>query len=400
MFEGSIAQWLKSEGDEVQRGDILAEVETDKAVVEMEAYGTGVLRKIIVGEGVIVPVGQIIALIAGPDEELPAISPPGAPAPAAEQAAIPTQPVQTAPPSEAPAPAGAVGGRIKASPVARKLAEEKGIDLAALSGTGPGGRIVKADVEAAAAAPAAVVPAASPPAPAPVAAPLAAADIPLTSMRQAIARTVVRSKTEAPDFYVTVAIDMTEAMQLRQRINEAINDAGVRISVNDMVIKATALAIEKYPKWNTSFDGDKLKGHGDINIGVAIALERGLMVPAVLGCQGKPLKQLAIEAHDLGERARAGRLSQEELTGGTFSISNLGMFGVEEFAAIIMPPQSGILAVGAVTKTPVVRDGEIVIREIMKATLTVDHRVSDGAEAAVFIGEVRRALESPLGLVL
>ena len=402
MSEGSIARWLKQEGDDVSRGEILAEVETDKAVVEMEAYGSGVLRKIVVGEGVTVPVGRLIALIADADEELPDVETEAAAAPATAvaasaaveaPAAAPAAPVQA---EAAPAPS----GRIKASPVARRLSEEHGIDLATVAGTGPGGRIVKADVEAAVAAAPAAAPAAPVAAPAPQPPPLAGEDIPLTPMRQAIARTVVRSKTDQPDFYVTVAVDMSEAMALRKRLNDALEDEGLRISVNDLVIKAIVMAIEKHPKWNTSFDGDKLKGHPDINVGIAIALEQGLMVPAILRCQSKSLKQLAADAHALGERTRAGRLSQQEMTGGTFAISNLGMFGVEEFSAIMMPPQPGILAVGAVTPTPVVREGGIVVRDIMKATLTVDHRVNDGAEAAVFIGEIRKALENPVSLLI
>lgn len=410
MTEGSIARWLKGEGDEVKRGDILAEVETDKAVVEMEAYASGLLRKVIVPEGVTVPVGQVIAFIGNADDPLPEVAEPAAgsgqggaaPSSAPPQQAAAAQPAAAPEAAPAPAPQRQPGERVKASPLARKLAAEKGVDLQSVAGTGPGGRIVKADIEAAASAPsttaAPAVAARAPQAPQP--APLAGEDIPLTNMRRAIARTVVKSKTEAPDFWVTVSIDMTEAMALRSQLNDALADEGVKISVNDMVVKAVALSIEKYPKWNTSFDGDKLTGHENINLGVAIALEQGLMVPAILRCQGKSLKQLAEEAHDLGRRARSGGLSQAELTGGTFSISNLGMFGIDEFSAIMMPPQPGILAVGTVIKTPVVRDDEVVIAQIMKATLTVDHRVADGAEAAVFVNEIRRLLEHPLALLL
>jgi len=409
MTEGSIARWLKGEGDEVKRGDVLAEVETDKAVVEMEAYASGLLRKVIVPEGVTVPVGQVIAFIGNADDPLPEVAAPtagsgqgiSAPSSAPAQQAAPAQPAAAPEPQPAPAPQRPPGERIKASPLARKLAAEKGVDLQSVAGTGPGGRIVKADIEAAASAPSTAGPTvATGAAQAPQPAPLAGEDIPLTNMRRAIARTVVKSKTEAPDFWVTVSIDMTGAMALRSQLNNALADEGVKISVNDMILKAVALSIEKYPKWNTSFDGDKLTGHENINIGVAIALEQGLMVPAILRCQGKSLKQLAQEAHDLGRRARSGGLSQAELTGGTFSISNLGMFGIDEFSAIMMPPQPGILAVGAVIKTPVVRDDEIVAAQIMKATLTVDHRVADGAEAAVFVNEIRRLLEHPLALLL
>ena len=400
MTEGAIARWLKREGDDVSRGDILAEVETDKAVVEMEAFGSGILRKVLLAEGVIVPVGQVIAIIADADEEIPDIGPSAEEASAADTPA----PAVTPEPAAAASPAPAVGGRIKASPVARKIAAEHGIDLSGLVGSGPGGRIVKTDVEAAIAAggppavaqPAAV--AASAASPAPVA--LSAEDIPLSTMRKAIARTVVRSKTDQPDFWVSAAVDMTQAMNARSQLNETFASEGVKVSINDMILKAVALAIEKYPKWNASFADDRLIAHPDINIGVAIALEQGLMVPAVLKCQGKPLKQIAIESKDLADRAKSGGLTQEELTGGTFSVSNLGMYGIDEFAAIIMPPQAGILAVGSVIQTPVVSNDDIAIASIMKITLTVDHRVNDGAEAAQFLSQIRLHLGNPLGLVL
>lgn len=400
MTEGAIARWLKREGDDVSRGDILAEVETDKAVVEMEAFGSGILRKVLLAEGVIVPVGQVIAIIADADEEIPDIGPSAEEASAADTPA----PAVTPEPAAAASPAPAVGGRIKASPVARKIAAEHGIDLSGLVGSGPGGRIVKTDVEAAIAAggpPAVAQPATvavSAASPAPVA--LSAEDIPLSTMRKAIARTVVRSKTDQPDFWVSAAVDMTQAMNARSQLNETFASEGVKVSINDMILKAVALAIEKYPKWNASFADDRLIAHPDINIGVAIALEQGLMVPAVLKCQGKPLKQIAIESKDLADRAKSGGLTQEELTGGTFSVSNLGMYGIDEFAAIIMPPQAGILAVGSVTQTPVVSNDDIAIASIMKITLTVDHRVNDGAEAAQFLSQIKLHLENPLSLVL
>ena len=398
MTEGAIARWLKSEGDNVSRGDILAEVETDKAVVEMEAFGSGVLRKVLIAEGVTVAVGQVIAIIADADEVIPDTGSSAEFAPAADT------PVPAAVVAAAPAPVAAVtaspasGGRIKASPVARKIAAEQGIDLASVIGSGPGGRIVKADVEAVVAgagAPSVAQPAA---AAAPVA--LSAEDIPLSTMRKAIARTVIRSKADQPDFWVSAAVDMTQAVNARAQLNKAFADEGVKISVNDMILKAVALAIEKYPKWNASYAEDRLIAHSDINIGVAIALDDGLMVPAVLKCQGKMLKQVAIDSRDLLDRAKSGGLTQEEMTGGTFSVSNMGMYGVDEFSAIIMPPQAGILAVGAVTPTPVVRDGEVVIASIMKATLSVDHRVNDGAEAAKFLNQIKSHLENPLSLVL
>lgn len=411
MTEGAVAKWLKKEGDEVKRGEILAEIETDKAVVEMEAYGSGVLRKIVVGEGKKVPVGELIAYIGDASDALPAGAgkppepkkaepeakkPEPAPAPAkAQEAVSPPEPrvERAAPPVD--------GDRIKASPVAKKLADQHGIDLSTVTGTGPGGRITRDDVEAAVKA----GPKPSAPAAASAYAPAAKAavmgeTVQLTSMRQAIARVTVRSKTQIPHFYVTAAVDMTEAMKVRKQLNDALEPEKVRVSVNDFVIKAAVVALKKYPKFNSFFEGDKLTGHAQINIGVAIALEAGLIVPAVLGCQAKSLKEIAVASRTLGEKARSGKLSQEELTGATFSTSNLGMFEVDQFVAIIVPPQSGILAVGRVTKTPVVKNDQIVIAEILKATVSVDHRVADGAEGAVFLGEVKKALENPISLLV
>lgn len=219
-------------------------------------------------------------------------------------------------------------------------------------------------------------------------------------MRKAIARTVVRSKADQPDFWVTVNVEMSAALEARNQINHSMADSGVRVSVNDMILKAVALSIEKHRKWNMSYTDEKLVAHPNINVGVAIALDQGLMVPAILGCQDKSLRDIAIASKDLGARARSGGLTQEEMTGGTFSVSNLGMFGINEFSAIIFPPQPGILAVGASTPTPVVKDGELAVGNIMKMTLSVDHRVNDGAEGAVFINEIKGFLENPLSMVL
>jgi pyruvate dehydrogenase E2 component (dihydrolipoamide acetyltransferase) len=405
MTEGTVVKWLKSEGDEISRGDILAEIETDKTVVEMEAYGSGLLRKIVVGEGVMVPVGDLIAYLGDADDEIPDVPGGGDNAPA-------TAAPVTDEPTSAPAPvatteAPVATGRIKASPVARKIATERGIDLATVTGTGPGGRVTRSDVEnhpgAAAAVPAAT-PAAStavmPSTVLPVT--LSGEDIPLSTMRQAIARVTVRSKTENPHYYIDLSIDMTSAMSMRQGLNEEIGDTGPRISVNDMIVRACAKAIAKYPKLNTTFAGDHLISHADINIGIAIALEVGLMVPAILRTQNMSLLEISVATKDLASRVRGdgGVLTQEENTAGTFSISNMGMLGVDNFQAIIVPPQSAILAVGAVAQQPVVRDGEIVIRQMMKASLSADHRVTDGAEGGVFLGEIRRLLENPVSLLL
>ena len=398
MTEGTIVKWLKAEGDAVERGDKLAEIETDKTVVEMEAYAGGLLRKIVVAEGGRVPVGELIAYIGDADDEVPEIAAPAAEAPAAPPAppaapavAEPVAPTPAAPPMPPPA-----GGRVKASPMARRLARERNIDISQVAGTGPGGRITRDDVLS-------YQPPASAPAIAAAPAPeIDSSDVPLTSMRQAIARVTVRSKTEKPHFYVTVSADMTELMRLRTGINEALADSGVRVSVNDMIIKASVNALTAQPKFNKFYEDDRLIGQSDINVGLAIALEQGLIVPALLQCQGKSLVELSQAAKDLGRRARGdgGTLTQEELTGGTFAISNMGMLDVESFSAIIVPPQSAILATGSVTKTPVVRDDEIVVADIMKATLSVDHRVADGAEGAVFLNEIRKNLENPARLLL
>ena len=416
MTEGTVVKWLKSEGDDVARGDKLAEIETDKTVVEMEAYNAGILRRIVLGDGTKAPVGSLLAYIGGADDVLPTVD--AAPEAAAVEAVsepepeieleVPVAEVASQPESVAPSPVAVMsapaaptveGGRIKASPLARRLAQEKGFDLAAIPATGPGGRITRDDVlgfhPAPAFAPSGVA----------VSAPAVSvdgSDIELTTMRQAIARVTVRSKTEAPHYYVTSGVDMTDAMSFRAQLNAELAESGVRVSVNDMIIKALAMAIVKYPKWNTTFHMDRLEGHDSVNIGVAIALEAGLIVPALIGVQSMSLVDVANASKDLGARARGegGSLTQEELTAGTFSTSNLGMFGTDTFAAIIVPPQSGILAVGAVKPTPAVLDDEIVVRQMMNATISADHRVGDGAESAILLNEVKDNLERPLRLIL
>ena len=402
MTEGTIAKWLVAEGEKVGRGDKLAEIETDKTVVEMEAYSEGLLRKIIVAEGSLVQVGTVIAYIGDVDDEVPESSAPAAaeapkaPEPTPVAAAPAPAPVQQAASTPAPAPAAAPGGRVKASPIARKIAEEKDIDIAAVPGTGPGGRITKSDVENFTPSPGFAASGGRSPIV------MDGSDTPLTSMRQAIARVVARSKTEAPHYYVTHEIDMGAAMTFRKQLNDALSEAGDRVSVNDLILKAVTNALIKYPKWNSFFDGDKLIGHSSINLGVAIALEEGLIVPAVVGIQDMSLIEISRSVRDLGKRARGegGSLTQTEMTSGTFGTSNLGMFGTDTFAAIIVPPNAGIIAVGTVKEKPVVRDGEIVVGSIMNATISADHRVGDGAEAAVFLGEFQKNLENPTRLML
>ena len=404
MTEGTIAKWLKAEGDQISRGDKLAEIETDKTVVEMEAYADGVLRRITVEEGSLVQVGTVIAYIGDPEDEIPeAVSDPVV-------AESDTQPSEQ---SDVPAPADSVlaendtatepitavssvaGGRVKASPIARKIAAEKGIDITTVPGTGPGSRITKADVEnftpSAQFASSGVSRSVA----------IDGSDTPLSSMRQAIARVTVRSKTESPHYYVTHEVNMGAAMTFRSQLNEALDD-GSRVSVNDMVLKAVATSLVKYPKWNSSFDGDKLVGHSEINLGVAIALDEGLIVPAVMGIQNMSLVEISQAVRDLGSRARGegGTLTQDELTKGTFGTSNLGMFGTDTFAAIIVPPNAGIIAVGAVKEKPIVDNGNVVVGQTMNATISADHRVGDGAEAAIFLSEFQKTLENPVRLML
>ena len=446
MQEGTVVRWIKKEGEDVARGEVLAEIETDKATVEYEAFVGGVLRKIVAEEGVAIPVGDLIAVITAPDEPLPddlGISPPAeTPAPAQPSAASPT------PQASPVAPA---SGEVRASPIARRIAREQGIDLATLSGSGPGGRIVEADVLAAveakareatvAAAPGGVlaspiarrlarergidiatltgsgpggriveadVPAAAEAAavaePEPAQAEVPSSEEPgdrmdLSRMRQTIARVTGDSKRETPHFYVSSDVDMSKVMALRADINQAVPSES-RVSVNDLIVKACAMALQRYPKFNAFFRGDHLQMNANVNIGIAIALESGLIVPGINECQDRTLVEIAAASRDLISRAHTGTLRNEEYSGTTFSISNLGMFDVDSFTAIIYPPHAAILAVGRVKEQPVVREGQVVVSQMMNATLSVDHRVADGAEAAQMLMEVKRLLENPVTLLI
>ena len=392
MREGTVVRWYKQEGETVNRGEVIADIETDKATVEFEAYTGGVLGRIVAAEGVAVPVGNLIAIITEPGEAVPepavAVPPAAAepaPAPTPEPAAV------VAPPAAAP-PA---DGQVRASPIARRLARERGIDLALLTGTGPNGRVVEQDVLD-------YQPAAeTAPAPAAASADAAPADsrIELSRMRQTIARVTADSKSTAPHFYVTAEIDMGKAMTLRRDVNDAAAPEN-RVSVNDLMVKACALALAAHPKFNSFFRGDHLEVHGAMNIGIAIALETGLILPGVSNCESKTLLQIAAATKDLIDRANNGSLRNEEYSSTTFSISNMGMFDVESFTAIIYPPHAAILAVGSVKEQPMVRDGQLAVGQMMKATLSTDHRVADGAEAAMFLMEIKRVLQNPVALLL
>ena len=396
MKEGIVVRWRKKEGEQVARGEVIAEIETDKATVEMEAYASGVLGKILAEEGASIPVGDLIAVITAPGEEVPPLesltieTPQEGTAEAAEPAPPVAQATVAAPDAQMSA---AQTGRVAATPIARRLAMELGVDLALVTGTGPNGRIQEEDVRNFTPTSPVAIPAAVPHQPRP------GERVELSRMRKAIAGVTVQSMTQAPHFYVTSEIDMTRAMSLRRELNEALGE-GVRVSVNDLIVKASTLALANHPKFNSSFQGDALQVHGDINVGIAIALEQGLIVPAVSQCQDKSLVEIAAASRDLIDRAHGGALRAEEYTGGTFAVSNLGMFDVDSFTAIIFPPNSAVLAVGAVKEQPVVREGEIKAAQIMKATLSTDHRVADGAEAAQFLMEVKRCLENPVSLLL
>ena len=419
MSEGTVGRWLKKPGDQVTSGEIIAEIETDKATMELEAFETGTFQKIVIPEGQTVPVGEIIAFIgdgAAPPEAAPA------PAAQADAAADATPP---APADATPAVATDVAlsgaddnGRMVASPVARRIAEELGVDLRQVQGTGPGGRIIKENVEefaaqqkagststaTPAAAPAATpTPAAKPAAPAPAASPaptLAGAE-PLARMRKAIARAMSDSKPGIPHIYVTIEVDMDAAMALREQLAES----GIKLSVNDLVVKAAAKALTKLPAVNTSYsltaDGQPgITRHQQINVSVAVALDDGLIAPVVKDADKKSVGAISAEIRDMAGRAREGKIKQSELEGATFQVSNLGMFGVTEFVSIITVPQAASIAVGAVRKQPVVRNDQIVVGQVMNITISADHRIVDGAVAAQYLKELKGLLEAPLSVLV
>jgi pyruvate dehydrogenase E2 component (dihydrolipoamide acetyltransferase) len=482
MEEGRLVTWLKNEGDEVKEGDVLAEVETDKATMELVARGSGVLRKRLIAEGDTSNVGTMIAVIAGADEDISALTGTAdavaSQAPSVEEKA-PEQrleqvaaggdvgkgaaalaaagqteqdqaergtPAQATPAGASPTPtpdagtqpgtregqpsivagqgggagqggAGQENGRVKASPLARRLAQEAGMQIGSVQGTGPGGRIVKRDIEQAVAQGGAQPQAAAPQAPAQPAAaatPAAAAaptqvppstdaryrEHPLTQMRKTIARRLTQSIGPVPHFFLTIEVDMGEAMALRARINERFKDQGIKTSPNDMVIKAVAMALRKHPFVNAAWTGDAIHLYEQVHIGVAVAVEEGLITPVIRDADRKGVSEIAAEVKELAGRAREKKLKPEEYTGSTFSISNLGMFGIEEFTAVINPPEAAILAVGAVGPKVVVDDeGNMAIRQRMRVTLSCDHRVIDGATGAQFLQTLKQYLEEPMMMV-
>lgn len=413
MEEGKILRWIKQEGDEIKKGESLAEVETDKVNIEIEAFASGILRKILVGEGESVPIGTSIAYIGSADEPLPGDGggnggngKKSAPKKAQEKpAASPSSSASaSASVALAAAPAAPVteaAGRVFISPLARRLAEEHNIDYKQLRGTGPNGRIIKLDVETA------LKQAEPTPAFVPELLPASVdtgevVEVPLTTMRRTIARRLAQSMQNAPHFYVTSVIDTGKLGDLRRQINEytAHDPDPVKVSFNDLIIKAVAVALVRMPQVNVSFAEDKLVLKKQVHIGVAVALEQGLIVPVLHHPDRLGVLDIAREARRLAEAARTNKLKPEDLSGGTFTISNLGMFDVESFTAVINPPESAILAVGSITPTPAVVDGQVVVRDRMKVTLSSDHRALDGAVAARFLQELKRLLEEPFGLLL
>ena len=425
MTEGTLAKWLVGEGDAINSGDIIAEIETDKATMEVEAVEEGKLGKILVAEGTEgVAVNNVIALLLeeGEDDsalegvDVSAAAPSGnggtppAPSPEPEPATAAPAPEAVKPPLASP-----LARRIIASPLARRMASQAGLDLAGITGSGPNGRIVKADIEAAieSGETAAKAPAAAPSAPAvapaaPAAAPTTAECLPfepefelesLSTMRKTIARRLTESKQQVPHFYLTVDCEIDGLLELRKTLNDKA-DGAYKLSVNDLVIKAAAIALRRVPKANASWTDEGVKLYKSADISVAVAIEGGLITPVVRQADNKGLETISSEMKELSERAREGKLGPEEYQGGTFSVSNLGMYGIKDFCAVINPPQACILAVGAGEQRPVVKDGALAVATVMSCTLSVDHRAVDGAIGAEYLGAFKRLIEDPLGMLL
>jgi pyruvate dehydrogenase E2 component (dihydrolipoamide acetyltransferase) len=443
MEEGQVVKWHKAEGDAVKQGEVLADVETDKATMELTARGEGVLVKVLAGEGTTVPVGQVIAIIAAKGEDIAALvkeaggngtataekeepkpKEPKKEAPGQEQKA----PKKQAPPADAPsrkpaaaatadedeeveeeaaAPAAAQTGRVKASPLARRLAEASGVDLGAVEGSGPGGRVVKRDVEMAAQA-AAEAPAKKPAAAGAPAAPAWSGagaeegyeELKVSQMRKTIAKRLVESIGPVPHFFLTIEVDMERTLAARERVNALLEKSGDKVSVNDFIIKATAAALRRHPECNVQWHGDTVRRFKHVHVGVAVAVEDGLITPVIKHADLKGLAQISREVKELAGRAREKKLKPDEYTGATFSISNLGMFGIHQFTAIINPPEAGILAVGRTEDVAVVLDKQIVIRPRMRVTMSCDHRVIDGATGAKFLQTLQGMLEEPAAVLV
>ncbi len=399
MEEGQLVRWLKSEGEEVSSGDILAEIETDKATMELVARGDGILRKIFLDAGGVSAVGSVIAVIASADEDISGIEE-GSDGNGTQQAlpeessAETTQEPEVATTSEISA--GTQGtGSVKASPLARRLATEMGVDLLTIKGSGPGGRVVKRDLEGAK-----------------TAGSTGAAtttwtpeeneyeDVPTSQMRKSIAKRLVTSIGPVPTFYLTVEVDMNRVIEARESMNSMLEEDGYRISVNDIVLKAVAAALRQHPNCNAQWHDNFVRRFNAVHLGVAVAIDEGLITPVIRNAHAKGIMQIASEVRELAGRARTKKLMPDEYTGSTFSVSNLGMFGIQEFTAIINPPEAGILAVGGIEETPVVVNGEVKICPRMRITMSCDHRVIDGAQGARFLATLKSMLEEPTAILL
>ena len=414
MEEGTLLKWRAKVGDKVSPGDVLADVETDKATMELQSYEDGTIARLVAAEGATLPIGGLILIMAKPGEtvEQAAAATPSAagakPAAKAAQAGggAATASKTAAATMEAPAPA----SRVRVSPLARKIADEKGVDVTVLAGSGPAGRVIKRDVEAAASAekPAPKAPPAKPITPAnaisTTAAKLEAKLVSLTNMRKTIARRLVESKQTIPHFTVTMTVNVEPLMQLRGTLNQQLESQGVKLSVNDFVVRAVAMALVQHPVVNSSWVDGGIQYHGTVNIGVAVALPEekggGLVVPTLRDAHVLGLRVISSETKRLAKKAREQGLTVEEMSDGTFTLSNLGMLGVEHFTAIINPPQAAILAIGAALEKPVVRDGKIVVGQEMSLTLSADHRVIDGATAAIFLQTIQKLLENPAAMLV
>ncbi|HKR55259.1 MAG TPA: dihydrolipoamide acetyltransferase family protein [Gemmatimonadales bacterium] len=400
MEEGRLVKWSKKEGDQVKTGDTLAEVETDKAVMELVARADGSLIKVVVQEGQTVPVGNIVAYIGAAGEKVDGAAPAAPKAASAASAPAPAPaatPKPAAPTPTAPAPALlAEAGRVKASPLARRIAQDTGVDLRSVIGSGPGGRVIKKDVEGGSRQPSAVS------IPVPVvrtAGGPAFEDVPLTQIRKTIAKRLVTSIGPIPHFFLTTEVDMERAAEAREAINKQLGDQG-KISFNDIVIKATALALAKHRACNAWFQDDHIRYWNEVHVGMAVAVEDGLITPVIRNADLKSMLAIGQEAKVLAGKARERKLQPTEYTGATFSVSNLGMFDIDQFTAVINPPESGILAVGSIVSKPVAEDGKVEIRRRLRLTMSCDHRVIDGATGAAFLKTLKQMLENPLAMVL
>ena len=430
MTDATLAKWLKKEGDPIKPGDMIAEVETDKATQELEAFENGTMAKIVVPEGGKTPVGALICVLAKPGEDAkqiaanvkpsatttkappkkeapktqapqPAPQTPAATAPAAEETVRPDHKVAVVDVDEGHEPQSIHTGKVRVSPLARKIADEQGIDIATVRGTGPDGRIIKRDVLEAASRPKVIAPpgvTASAPASAIAATKFETKRIPLSSMRQTIARRLLLSKQTVPHFYVSIDVQMDALLALRAQANEQLKPE--KLTVTDFIARAVAVAITRVPQINSSYTETEILQHGSVDLGIAVSLENGLVVPVVRAAHTKGIRQISQEIKQLATDAKAGKLKLNQMTGSTFTISNMGMYGIKDFTAIVNPPESAILAVGGTEARPIVKNGQIVAAQIMTLTLSADHRVVDGATGAHFLAELKAILENPLTMLI